>query len=80
MEAHGRIQGGGAVAKARKKRKRPKSRSAILAQKRAAKAALEQQQTAIEPVNRDSRRKLAEIRRELKKLEKELSAVEQKRG
>lgn len=66
--------------KAGKKRKRPKSRSAILARKRAEKAALEQQQTAIEPVNRDSKRKLAEIRKEIRKLEKELTAAEQQPG
>ena len=60
----------------RGRKTKPKSSRAVLVQKRATVAALKDKQTAIEPVNRDSKRKLTAIRKELKRLEKEISVAE----
>ena len=60
----------------RGKKTKSKNSRAVLAQKREAVATLKDKQAAIEPVNRDSKRKLAAIRKKLKKLEKEISVAE----
>ena len=60
--------------------KKRRDTQAILARKREDKAALEDKLTAIEPVNQDSKRKLAGIRKEIRKIKKELLAAETQAG
>lgn len=54
------------------RKKSLRSTRALVAQKQNRIAALEEQIKAIEPVNRDSRRKLAAIQKNIRKLEREI--------
>ena len=72
--------GGGALPATGGTTKKRRDTQAILARKREDKAALEDKLTAIEPVNQDSKRKLAGIRKEIRKIKKELLAAETQAG